>query len=558
MHSSVLNRIGFSTTDRRTTGKGLSRHLRQFARMRNAAAAALFAAAALLCFFTFPALAAPTGLRVGIYSGTGAESSTILAVFRAVAAMGYSPMAITKSDIVNGRLTRSNFDVLLIPPGEDGKKCCAGHYSDIDGLDQIATKQAMRDYLTSGGGLVAEEAGAFFTAQNGGTFDVYAGNYTNVTTSIGKKTFTIVDPAFGSGSQEVWQSYGGGYFATPPASVSVVARDSSNNAVIVRQAYGAGRIIMTSYMLELRGDSELDWTIWDNWAMGGVHNNSVGAWIMLGRMIGFAYNGDSSTPAINPPANPPGQRVAVVAQHTTDGGAWPGLLPAVARGIEFSGHIPLAIRFQEIKDGRLTLANFKVVTFPGGYSYGYKTGLAGYEDNIRNFISSGGSYYGICAGSFYAPSSITWLGKTYAYPLGIYKGTDIGPIDDIAPWPQYVLTPINFSGDPVIGNVGTINAMYYGGGYHTIPTDAQQGSHVYTAGIFAYSGSATGKADLVRYSYGLGRVALTTTHLEARAGTNADWLYWDDYLDSSSTPVTNPDNPWLVMSAIFNNWLTLP
>ena len=139
--------------------------------------------------------------------------------------------------------------------------------------------------------------------------------------------------------------------------------------------------------------------------MGGVHNNSVGVWTMLGRMIGWAYNGDSSAPAINPSPNPTGARVAVIAQHTSDGGAWSGLLPAVGRGIEFAGHIPLAIRFQDVINGSLTLANFKVVTFPGGYAYGYKTGLAGYEGNIRNFISSGGSYYGICAGLSTRPGS---------------------------------------------------------------------------------------------------------------------------------------------------------
>ncbi len=503
-------------------------------------------------------MAAPTGLKVGIYSGTGAESSTILAMFRAVASMGNSPMAITKSDIVNGRLTPQNFDVLVIPPGEEGKKCCAGKYADGDALDQIATKNAMRAYLTAGGGLVAEEAGAFFSAQNGGTFDVYLGNYTNVTNNIGKRTFTITDPSFGSGTQEAWHSYGGGFFPSPPAGVSVVARDSAKNAVIVRQAYGAGYIVMTSFTLELRGDSELDWTIWDNWAMGGFHTNSVGAWSMLGRMIGCAFNGDSSAPVINPTPNPLGQRVALMAQHNGDGGAWPGLLPAVARGIESTGNIPLAIRFQEIIDNRLTLGNFKVVTFPGGYSYGYKTGLAGQEQKIRTFISSGGSYYGICAGSFYAPETISWLGRAYSYPLGIYKGQDIGPIDDIAPWPQYVLTPVNFSGDPVIGNLGNVNVMYYGGGYHTIPADALQGSHVYTAGTFAYNGSAAGKPDLVRYTYGLGRVALTTTHLECRAGSNEDWLYWDDFLDNSNTPVFNSTNPWTVMGSIFNNWLTLP
>lgn len=512
--------------------------------------------AALLFVSINPAHAA-TGLRVAIYGGTGAESSTILALFRAVASMSHSPAAITKSDIVNGRLNTANFDILIIPPGEDGKKCCAGHYSATDALDQIATKNAMRSYLNAGGGIVAEEAGSYFSSQNGGTFDIYSGTYTNVTNNIGKRSFTIIDPAFGSGSQEAWQSYGGGYFSTPN-NVTVVAKDTLNRPAIVRQLYGSGRLILTSFVLELRGDTELDWTIWDNWAMNGVHNNSVGAWSMLGRMIGWAYNGDASAPTINTLPNPAGARIAIVAQHTSDGGAWPGLIPAVARGVEYSGHIPLAIRFQEIKDGRLILSNFKIATFPGGYAYGYKTGLAGYEQNIRNFISSGGSYYGICAGSFYAPDSIQWSGKTYSYPLKIYHGKDIGPIDDIAPWPQYVLTPITFSGDAVIGNLGTLQVMYYGGGYHTIPTDVQQGAHVYTAGTFAYNGSASGKADLVRYIYGSGRVALTTTHLEARAGSNVDWLYWDNYLDGSNIPLTNPDNPWTAMSAIFNKWLTLP
>jgi len=505
--------------------------------------------------------AAPTGLRIAIYSGTGAESSTILALFRAVAALGDSPMAITTSDILHGRLTKTNFDVLITPPGEDGKKCCVDHYSDGAALDQIATKAAIRAYLNSGGGVVAEEAGAYYASQNGGTFDIYSGTYTNVTNAIGKARFTIVPTsAFATGAQpgpqEVWQSYGGGYFPNPPANVTVIARDSSNNPTIVSQRYGAGALIMTSYVLELRGDTNLDWTIWDNWAMGG-HANSKGVWEMLGRMIGWAYNGDSSLPAVDRVSLPQGGApVAVIAQHTSDGGAWPGLLPAVARGIEYSGHLPLAIRFQEVKNNRLTLANFKVVVFPGGYAYGYKTGLAGAEQNIRNFLTAGGGYYGICAGSFYAPDTIVWEKKKYAYPLAIYHGQDIGPIDDIAPWPQYVFTPITFS-DPMIGNLGTIQAMYYGGGYHTVPTDAQQGSHVYTAGAFAAS-SAAGKADLVRYTYGAGKVALTTTHLEARAGTNDDWLFWDNYLDSSTTPVSNSDNPWNVMKAIFNNWLTLP
>jgi hypothetical protein len=134
-------------------------------------------------------------------------------------------------------------------------------------------------------------------------------------------------------------------------------------------------------------------------------------------MINWAYNGNASAPSIAFSVNSTGSRVAVVAQHTTNGGAWAGLLPAVARGIENCGHLPLAIRFQEIKDGRLTTSNFKVVTFPGGDAYGYKVGLSGYESGIRSFVSAGGSYYGICADSYYAASTIVWSGKSSAYPV---------------------------------------------------------------------------------------------------------------------------------------------
>jgi glutamine amidotransferase-like uncharacterized protein len=69
--------------------------------------------------------------------------------------------------------------------------------------------------------------------------------------------------------------------------------------------------------------------------------------------------------------------------------------------------VPLAIRFNEINNGQLTLSNFKVAIFPGGYSYGYKTGLttAG-GTNIKNFATSGGGVMGICAGSFYLTQTI--------------------------------------------------------------------------------------------------------------------------------------------------------
>jgi glutamine amidotransferase-like uncharacterized protein len=498
---------------------------------------------------------APAGLDVCVYSGHGADAGHILAMYRAIQAIGHTPLSFTKADIDQGRLTTALCDVLVIPEGTEGKRCCGDGYADVDGLDAVGTKDAMRSYLQGGGGMVMESVGAYFSAQNGGTFDVYAGSYTNVTTAIGKHTFGVTDPAFGSGSFETWMTYGGGYFPSPPAGVTTVATEAGK-AVIVRQSYGAGRLIMTAYTLELRGDSELDWTKWDDWAMGGAHASSIGTIGVLGRMINWAYNGDSSAPVVNYPANPAGARVAIAATHNADGGAWPGGLGATARATESAGHVPLAIRFDEIKSGRLIQANFHTVVFPGGYSYGYKTGLAGYEQKVRDFVSGGGSFLGICAGAFYVADTVIWENKSYAYPMGLFHSAETGPMNDIIAWPGYALTPARIA-DPVIGSLGVRRVIYYGGGYFQIPTDAQQGAHVNTAATFDYAGAQHGSPMIVRYVYGAGHVLLSTTHFEYRPGSHTDWQLWDDYQSGSTLPLNNPDDTWAVLASAFNNWLVL-
>jgi glutamine amidotransferase-like uncharacterized protein len=492
--------------------------------------------------------ASPTGLRVAIYSGTGAESDKTLALYRAVASAGHTPQAIVRADVVGGRLTTARFDVLILPAGEGGKRCCAGHYSDDgDALGSIAAQEAIRSFLASGGGLVAIEAGAFFACMNGGTLDVYPADYHNVTDQVGKRTLTLSDPSFGAGTLESWNSSGGGSFDTTTA-CTVVARNASGQPVIVRASYSAGRVVLSSMDLELRGDSDLDWTSWDNWAMGS-HANSAANWELLGRMIGWAYDGDPSPPTITPAPVPPGARIAVVSSHTSDGGAWPGLLPAVGRTVEHAGHIPLALRFEDITSGRLTNGDFDAVVFPGGYSYGYKTGLAGSEGALRSYVSAGGGYLGICAGGFYASRTLDWDGKSYTYPLDLFPGTDSGPLGDIAPWPGYALTPTRVS-DPVAGGTYDLVQTYYGGGHFILP-----GGDPYTPSVtYAYSGQYSGTINVVRFPYGAGHVVLTGTHPESRAGSTEDWLFWDGY-DLEGQPLVNPDDPWRLMDALLNNWL---
>jgi len=493
----------------------------------------------------YPLTLAQSSYKVAIYCDDGSNGESILAVFRAVAAMGHKVYGIGKSDIEHGRLNTSNFDVLILPPAENG--WAWSYWYEFLGT---SANNNIKSFVNNGGGFVGIGAGARYASTYYSYFlGLYGGTYTGWSGS-GRYTFNIVDPTFGSGDQEAYMSTGGGYFPWSGVSASgatVLVENYYNNPVAVRDDYGAGRVILTSIELSLLGDSLLDWTIWDNWEMGG-HPNSEGAWKLLGRMIDWAAGGNASEPTINT-SNPSGEYVAVISTHTSDGGASPKLIPAIGRSIEYAGHIPLSIRFKDIQNNELTISNFDAVVFPGGYAYGYKTGLSGDESKVLNFVSSGGGYLGICAGSYYAANAIFWDGTWYTYPLNLFKGYDFGPITTIAGLDgdnlTYALTSISIS-DPVIGYLGTQQQLYYGGGWKL-----SYGGQTTVATYNDYYGTS----DAIRFTYGAGHVLLVGTHPEALAGSNEDWLYWDNYEYNSNTTLSNPDNPWDFVDKAFNNWL---
>jgi glutamine amidotransferase-like uncharacterized protein len=486
-------------------------------------------------------------LDVAVFISTGTNSDKILALMRAIDAMGHNVYGLGVNDIEQGRLTADNFDVFVLGAGEEDNK---QGYDGTDSLDTLARKNAIKAFLNSGGGFVGIQAGAWWPSENGGTFDIYQGGYYNTGTA-GKYNITITDPVFGSGTQEAYMTGGGGYLTLSPTATEV-ARNSSNQAVIVRDSYnGNGRMVLTSFDFELRGDSELDWTIWDNWEMNNSHSNSEGCWKLLGRMINWVATGNASVPTIST-SNPNSARVAVYATHDPDGGAWPGLLPGVFRSIEYAGYVPLAIRNTDIHDGRLTTSNFAAITFGGGYSYGYKLQMEGYEYRIRDFAASGGGVYGICAGSFFLSNWIEWEGKNYDYWVDLFLGWDRGPLEDIAAWPAYGLTTTNIN-DSVIGNLGSQTQMYYGGGYKT----DLGASNATVVATYDYSGNYSGTANAIRFTYGSGNghVLLIGTHPESRSGSNEDWMLWDNYVEGTNDPLVNPDNPWTFVDAAFDNWL---
>ena len=512
--------------------------------------------AMLLPFVAVPREAsALSGLRIAILGELGADSSTILAVSRMFAAMGHTPMVLSAFDLKYDRLNTNNFDILVIPGGQLNSD--NDYASNLSGYED-----KIRSFVNSGGGFIGIEAGARYASSsgtwNGGSvnrsLDLYSGTYTGPLNDIGRgmAQIEIDDTSFGSGKYTVYASPGAAYFSVAAGATKVasyetgVSGGSDEQAAIVRFTYGSGRGVLIGPSLELEESTELDWTTWDN--LENSFYDVESDWPLVARIVEWVYTGSvQNDTSINPsPLN--GKRVAVYAYRNADGGASAKLLPAVARMIEYSGHTPLAIKYTEVNGGKLTRANFDGIVFPGGYAYGYKTQMNGYEANIRNFVSNGGSATAICAGVYYIADSIIWEGRQYTYPVDLYLGVVEGPLEDMnPPYPGYTLTPINIT-DSTLGGPTTLTTMYYGSPFLHPPTNQT----VTFSGFYAYGGKYNNEEAVARFDYGSGKVFLPNLHVEAEEGSTNDWLFWDNYKYDSPDAVQDPESDWPFFSSGLN------
>ena len=114
------------------------------------------------------------------------------------------------------------------------------------------------------------------------------------------------------------------------------------------------------------------------------------------------------------------------------------------------------------------LGEFDLFVVPGGYAADYNDalGLEGLTD-IREFVSNGGAFFGVCAGAYFACDNILWEGAPIEYNLDLFEGTGTGAIDSIAPWPNYDMCVIDVSKSSSIVDLSSEpenhTVMYYGG-----------------------------------------------------------------------------------------------
>jgi glutamine amidotransferase-like uncharacterized protein len=176
------------------------------------------------------------------------------------------------------------------------------------------------------------------------------------------------------------------------------------------------------------------------------------------------------------------------------------------------------------------LDDFDVLAWPGGdYVSYWQLGLEG-KSKIQNFISSGGGYFGICAGAWYASDYMIWKADP-AFPpptykiegdqlnLDLFNGVAVGPIEDITPFYTGDMTRIDIVNHthPITKSMPNYMQIQYFGGPELLPYG---NADVTILGIY----NITETPAIVAFEYGNGRVFLSSPHAEKEEDSERDGI----------------------------------
>ncbi|RCS53884.1 biofilm PGA synthesis protein PgaC [Bremerella cremea] len=210
-------------------------------------------------------------------------------------------------------------------------------------------------------------------------------------------------------------------------------------------------------------------------------------------------------------------RVAVYDHSNGDSGGWKNLKKIL---VPETGFETTMVTPQDIRDG--VLKDYDVLIMPGGSGSKQSKMLEEKgRENVKNYVKSGGSYVGICAGSYLASSHYSWS-------LGILNAK----VWDRSHWNRgtgNVELEFSSSGSEVLKAEKDEMECYYGQGPLLVPDNnpdlpgyevlATYGTEIAKKG--APEGAMVGTHAIVRTKYGEGRVICFSPHPEKDGGPNA-------------------------------------
>jgi glutamine amidotransferase-like uncharacterized protein len=210
----------------------------------------------------------------------------------------------------------------------------------------------------------------------------------------------------------------------------------------------------------------------------------------------------------------------------SDNGTWQESVTACQKMFEWMGYHTTLIRAADINNNKLD--SFNIICVPGGDMYQYAQGISEQgKENIRNFISNGKGYIGICGGASFAGERCIWRGNQLTMtPLRIFQGWSDQPYNEICPYPDYAMCKV-----------------YKTDSNHTIiQSEPDTSWHLYYWGPSLNPDSNIDVTVLLKYDvinlpaaicleYGAGRVFVIGTHPEIEEDSNRDSVSFGDELD---------------------------
>ncbi len=210
--------------------------------------------------------------------------------------------------------------------------------------------------------------------------------------------------------------------------------------------------------------------------------------------------------------------------------------------------------------GRGSDKNYKALIMPGGWALNREIVITSTgEDNIRNFINSGGNYVGFCAGSFYAANITDWAQtasgengnyniesdyQEYDYNLNLFDGFAKGPFG-WTPWQDgdtasYQIANINNSNNvmSLIEMPDTTSFFYYGGPFFSNISTQPPNYEIWATavapeGILPNAKIGENQPTIIRYTFGSGNVILFSYHPEVLINSSVDNVELSQLIDET-------------------------
>ncbi len=211
-------------------------------------------------------------------------------------------------------------------------------------------------------------------------------------------------------------------------------------------------------------------------------------------------------------------------------GAWEDGVVAFEHFLDWKGISHNRVSAQDVNT--IALKDFyTAIYFPGGNAGYYNADInsTGVQ-HIQELVSDNGAYIGMCAGADFASDKLIWHGRVIDYPLDLFQGKAIGPINKLAVWPHYDMTKLSMNLDDEINQFEPENEdMLYWGGAVFHPYASTNIDTIATFDDF-YD-----KLAIIKFTYGNGRVLLISPHPEIEEDSNRDGVNVVEELDDNGS-----------------------